>query len=52
MSDTSPRDDDDLLRLEVAQVLGLTRTAASNRYIRALQRLREALAGVPGLLEP
>jgi RNA polymerase sigma-70 factor (ECF subfamily) len=37
---------------EVAQVLGLTRTAASNRYIRALQRLREALAGVPGLLEP
>jgi RNA polymerase sigma-70 factor (ECF subfamily) len=37
---------------EVAQVLGLTKTAASNRYIRALQRLREALAGVPGLLEP
>jgi RNA polymerase sigma-70 factor (ECF subfamily) len=37
---------------EVAEVLGLTATAASNRYIRALQRLREALAGVPGLLDP
>ena len=35
---------------EVAQVLGLTKTAASNRYIRALERLREALAGIPGLL--
>jgi len=37
---------------EAALVLGLTRTAASNRYMRALQRLRVALAGVPGLLEP
>ena len=35
---------------EVAQVLGLSKTAASNRYIRALERLREALAGIPGLL--
>jgi RNA polymerase sigma-70 factor (ECF subfamily) len=37
---------------EVAEVLGLTKTAASNRYIRALQRLRGALASIPGLLEP
>ena len=37
---------------EAALVLGLTRTAASNRYMRALQRLRVALAGVPGLLDP
>ena len=37
---------------EVAQVLGLSKTAASNRYIRALERLREALAGIPGLLAP
>ena len=37
---------------EVAQVPGLTKMAASNRYIRALERLREILAGVPGLLAP
>ena len=37
---------------EVAQVLGLSKTAASNRYIRALERLRESLAGIPGLLSP
>jgi hypothetical protein len=36
----------------VAQVLGLSKTAASNRYIRALERLRESLAGIPGLLAP
>ena len=36
---------------EVAQVLGLSKTAASNRYIRALGRLKEMLAGIPGLLE-
>lgn len=28
---------------EVAQVLGITKTAASNRYIRALKRLRDSL---------
>lgn len=37
---------------EAAEVLGLSKTAASNRYIRALQRLKEALAGMYGLLEP
>ena len=36
---------------EVAQVLGLSKTAASNRYIRALGRLKEMLAGIPGLLD-
>lgn len=30
---------------QVASVLGLSRTAASNRYVRALQRLRETLGG-------
>jgi RNA polymerase sigma-70 factor (ECF subfamily) len=36
---------------EVAQVLGLSKTAASNRYIRALGRLKELLEGIPGLLD-
>jgi RNA polymerase sigma-70 factor (ECF subfamily) len=36
---------------EVAQVLGLSKTAASNRYIRALGRLKERLEGLPGYLE-
>jgi RNA polymerase sigma-70 factor (ECF subfamily) len=34
---------------ETAQVLGLKKTAASARYIRALKRLRAVLAAVPGL---
>jgi RNA polymerase sigma-70 factor (ECF subfamily) len=41
---------EELSNSEVAQVLGLSKTAASNRYIRALERLREILAGIPGLL--
>lgn len=36
---------------EVAQLLGLTKTAASNRYVRALKRLRAILEAVPGLLD-
>jgi RNA polymerase sigma-70 factor (ECF subfamily) len=36
---------------EVAQVLGLSKTAASNRYIRALGRLRERLKGMPGFVD-
>ena len=34
---------------ETAQVLGIKKTAASNRYVRALKRLKELLAGIPGL---
>jgi RNA polymerase sigma-70 factor (ECF subfamily) len=39
---------------EVAQVLGLSKAAASNRYVRALKRMKEILSdlsghGVPGL---
>jgi RNA polymerase sigma-70 factor (ECF subfamily) len=33
---------------EVAQILGLSKAAASNRYIRALKRLKEILSAVPG----
>src|SRR6516164_3710796 len=43
---------EELSNTEVAQLLGLSKTAASNRYIRALERLRELLAGIPGLLVP
>jgi RNA polymerase sigma-70 factor (ECF subfamily) len=35
---------------EAAQVLEISKTAASNRYIRALRRLKEALTGIQGLL--
>jgi RNA polymerase sigma-70 factor (ECF subfamily) len=33
---------------ETATVLGIRKSAASNRYIRALKRLKEILAGLPG----
>ena len=36
---------------ETAQVLGLSKSAASNRYIRALRRLKEILSSIPGLKE-
>ena len=37
---------------ETAQILGISKTAASNRYVRALKRLKDALAGIPGFLDP
>jgi RNA polymerase sigma-70 factor (ECF subfamily) len=44
---------EELRNEEVAEVLGLSKSAASNRYIRALKRLREILtAAGPGLMEP
>jgi RNA polymerase sigma-70 factor (ECF subfamily) len=36
---------EELSNAEVAEVLGLEKTAASNRYIRALKRLKAALGG-------
>jgi RNA polymerase sigma-70 factor (ECF subfamily) len=36
-----------LSNCEVAQVLGLSKSAASNRYIRALKRMREFLSALP-----
>jgi RNA polymerase sigma-70 factor (ECF subfamily) len=36
---------------ETAQVLGIKKSAASNRYVRALKRLKDVLAGIPGLLD-
>jgi RNA polymerase sigma-70 factor (ECF subfamily) len=37
---------------EAAEVLGLSKTAANNRYVRALGRLRDLLEHVPGLIDP
>jgi RNA polymerase sigma-70 factor (ECF subfamily) len=36
---------------ETALLLGLTKKAASNRYIRALKRLKEVLSAIPGMNE-
>jgi len=33
---------------EVAEVLGISKDAASKRHVRALMRLRDILAGTPG----
>lgn len=42
---------EELNNSETAQALEISRTAASNRYIRALKRLKEALAGMGGFLD-
>jgi RNA polymerase sigma-70 factor (ECF subfamily) len=36
---------------ETAQVLDIKKSAASNRYIRALKRLKDILAGIPGFFD-
>ncbi len=36
---------------ETAAVLGIRKSAASNRYVRALKRLKQALAALPGFTE-
>jgi RNA polymerase sigma-70 factor, ECF subfamily len=43
---------EDLNNNETAHVLGISKTAASNRYIRALKRLRRSLAGIPDFFDP
>jgi RNA polymerase sigma-70 factor (ECF subfamily) len=43
---------EELSNSETARVLGLEKTAASNRYIRALKRLKEVLATMPELFQP
>ncbi len=40
---------EELSNSETAAVLALTKTATSNRYIRALKRLKEILASLPGI---
>lgn len=36
---------------ETAQVLGITKSAASSRYIRAVMRLKKELASIPGFFD-
>jgi RNA polymerase sigma-70 factor (ECF subfamily) len=43
---------EELSNQETAALLDISPAAASKRYIRALKRLKDALAQVPGLLEP
>lgn len=42
---------EELSRTEAAQVLGIEEGAAAKRYVRALKRLKQALADMPGGLE-
>jgi RNA polymerase sigma-70 factor (ECF subfamily) len=36
---------------EAAEILGLSKTTTSNRYIRALARLQKVLETIPGFLD-
>jgi RNA polymerase sigma-70 factor (ECF subfamily) len=42
---------EELSNSETAQVLGIKPTAAGNRYVRALQRLKAVFEGMPGGIE-
>jgi RNA polymerase sigma-70 factor, ECF subfamily len=42
---------EELSNSETARVLGLQKAAASNRYMRALKRLKEVLSSMPGLFD-
>jgi RNA polymerase sigma-70 factor (ECF subfamily) len=41
---------EELSNVETAQVLGIQKSTASNRYLRALKRLKDTLATIPGFL--
>ncbi|MEM7260585.1 MAG: sigma-70 family RNA polymerase sigma factor [Planctomycetota bacterium] len=40
---------EELTNDEVAELLGITKSGASNRYIRALRRLKDVVESIPGL---
>jgi RNA polymerase sigma-70 factor (ECF subfamily) len=42
---------EELSNNETAAVLGIQKSAASNRYVRALKRLKDTLAAMPGFLD-
>jgi RNA polymerase sigma-70 factor (ECF subfamily) len=42
---------EELSNVETAQVLGIQKAAASNRYLRALKRLKDTLASMPGYFD-
>jgi RNA polymerase sigma-70 factor (ECF subfamily) len=43
---------EELSNEETAEILGLQKSAASNRYVRALKRLRSILQSMPGFSDP
>jgi len=43
---------EELSNSEVAAIIGLDKSAASKRYARALVRLKDLLASLPGGLDP
>jgi RNA polymerase sigma-70 factor, ECF subfamily len=43
---------EELSNTEAAVVLGLQKTAASNRYVRAIKRLKDILLDSPSFREP
>jgi RNA polymerase sigma-70 factor (ECF subfamily) len=43
---------EELTNSETAEVLGIQKSAASNRYIRALKRLKDILSSMPGFFDP
>jgi RNA polymerase sigma-70 factor (ECF subfamily) len=45
------RNFEELTNREAADVLGLSESAASKRYVRALVKLQSALRAIPGLKE-
>jgi RNA polymerase sigma-70 factor (ECF subfamily) len=42
---------EELSNVETAQVLGIQKSAASNRYLRAVKRLKDTLASLPGFFD-
>ena len=42
---------EELSNKEAAEIPGISKAAASNRYMRALKRLKDTLSSVPGMLE-
>jgi RNA polymerase sigma-70 factor (ECF subfamily) len=42
---------EELTNAETAEVLGIRKSAASNRYVRALKRLKEILSSMPGFFD-
>jgi RNA polymerase sigma-70 factor (ECF subfamily) len=42
---------EELSNSEVATILGLQKSAASNRYVRALRRLKDVLSCMPGFFD-
>ena len=42
---------EELSNAETAEVLGIQKTAACNRYLRALKRLKAVLSSMPGFFD-